>query len=295
MTENLTNLLPTLKEVFGFEDLREAQKPIVSSIMEGRDVLAILKTSGGKSLCFQLPAVKRGGLTLVISPLISLMKDQVDALMEKGIPAAYVNSNLVPDQIQERYRQLAEGGYRLFYVAPERFMDNNFLNALASSGLHTVAIDEAHCASQWGHDFRPNYSKIGAVLAEFESRVGRQFQRIAFTATATDRVREDICTMLQLRKPIVHQQGFDRENLTYAVIPSGKNRDQDIEGFLHEHPTECIIIYCTTVKRVEALYLYLKGAGLPVDRYHGKLSPEDKNRVQDDFINDKVRIWHGCG
>ncbi len=290
MIEKLTDLLPTLKAVFGFEDLREAQKPIVSSIMEGRDVLAILKTSGGKSLCFQLPAVKRGGLTLVISPLISLMKDQVDALLEKGIPAAYVNSNLEVDEIQERYRQLAEGGYRLFYVAPERFMDSNFLNALVSSGLHTVAIDEAHCASQWGHDFRPNYSKIGAVLAEFESRMGRQFQRIAFTATATDRVRDDICTMLQLRNPIVHQQGFDRENLTYTVIPSGKNRDQDIEGFLHEHPTECIIIYCTTVKRVEALYQYLKDSGLPVDRYHGKLSPEDKNRVQDDFINDKVRI-----
>lgn len=290
MKETVLDLLPTLQRYFGFSDFREDQKPIVDTILEGRDLLAILKTSGGKSLCYQMPALHRGGTTLVISPLISLMKDQVDALMSKGIPAAFVNSNLEAHEAQSRYRDLAEGRLRLFYVAPERFQDEGFLSALISSGVHTVAVDEAHCASQWGHDFRPHYSKLGASLTALDERLGRPVQRIAFTATATERVREDICEILGLRNPVVHQRGFDRENLTYAVIPSDKNRDQDIEAFLHEHPTDNTIIYCTTVKRVEALYTYLKTAGLSVSRYHGRLSPEEKNRVQDDFIESKTRI-----
>lgn len=288
--QKIEDLNSKLKSVFGFNELRDAQKPIVESIMNGEDVLAILKTSGGKSLCFQLPAVYRGGLTLVISPLISLMKDQVDALNEKNIPAAFVNSNLSAEETQDRYRNLATGVYTLFYVAPERFQDKNFLNALASSGLHTIAIDEAHCASQWGHDFRPHYSKIGASIESIEDKMGKRFQRIAFTATATDKVQEDICNILRLKDPVIHQQGFDRENLTYAVIPSAKNRDQDIEGYIAEHPGDSIIIYCTTVKRVEALYQYLKSSGIDVGRYHGKLTPEQKDKTQEEFINDKIRI-----
>lgn len=290
MKDNVNILLPTLKSVFGFDSLRDAQKPIVESVMDGHDILAILKTSGGKSLCFQLPAVHRGGLTLVISPLISLMKDQVDALEAKGIPAAYVNSNLESQDMQLRYRRLAEGGYRLFYVAPERFQDSGFIQALMTSGIHTIAIDEAHCASQWGHDFRPHYAKIGKSIETIETSLGKRLQRVAFTATATALVQEDICKILGLRDPVVHQQGFDRENLTYSVIPSGKHRDQDIEAFLGEHPDDCTIIYCVTVKRVEQLCAYLKSAGLPVDRYHGKLSPEEKDRVQDDFIQGNTRI-----
>ena len=290
MTETVSDLLPILQRYFGFSDFRDDQKPIVDTILEGRDMLAILKTSGGKSLCYQMPALHRGGTTLVISPLISLMKDQVDALVSKGIPAAFVNSNLEVHEAQARYRELAEGRLRLFYVAPERFQDEGFLAALASSGVHTVAVDEAHCASQWGHDFRPHYSKLGASLSDLESSLGRRVQRLAFTATATERVRQDICEILGLRQPVLHQRGFDRDNLTYAVIPSDKNRDQDIEGFLHEHPDDNTIIYCTTVKRVEALYTYLKGAGLSVSRYHGRLTPEEKNRVQDDFIASKTRI-----
>lgn len=286
----LDNLNDKLSSVFGFDGLRDAQKPIIESIMDGKNVLAILKTSGGKSLCFQLPAVYRGGLTLVISPLISLMKDQVDALNQKNIPAAYVNSNLSPEEVSDRYKNLSSGGYTLFYVAPERFQDHNFIRALATSGIHTIAIDEAHCASQWGHDFRPHYSKIGGSIELLEKTLGRNFQKIAFTATATEHVQDDICKILKLNNPVVHQQGFDRENLTYAVIPSSKNRDQDIEGFLSEYPTESIIIYCTTVKRVEALHQYLKSSGIDVGKYHGKLTPEQKDQTQEDFINNKIRI-----
>jgi ATP-dependent DNA helicase RecQ len=290
MTDTVSDLLPLLHQYFGFPDFREDQKPIVNSILEGRDMLAILKTSGGKSLCYQMPALHRSGTMLVISPLISLMKDQVDALLAKGISAAFVNSNLEAEEAQARYRDLAAGRLKLFYVAPERFQDEGFMAALVSSGIHTVAVDEAHCASQWGHDFRPHYSKIGASLEALEARLGRPIQRIAFTATATDRVREDICKIIGLRNPVVHQRGFDRENLTYAVVPSGKNRHQDIEACLQEHRNENTIIYCTTVKAVEKLYEYLKTTGLPVARYHGRLSPEEKNQVQDDFIQSKTRI-----
>lgn len=290
MNDELSVLLPTLKAVFGFDDLREAQKPIVSSVMQGRDLLAILKTSGGKSLCFQLPAIQRGGLTLVISPLISLMKDQVDALCAKGIKATMVNSTLEPSAIQQAYAGLSRGQYQLFYVAPERFQDAGFLSALATSGLHTIAIDEAHCASQWGHDFRPHYSQIGQAIRQIEVSQGKRFQRIAFTATATDKVKQDIISILGLREPVIHQQGFDRENLTYAVIPSNDRRDQDIEALLNEHPQDCTIIYCVTVKRVEALTQTLRKSGLSVERYHGKLSPEEKNRVQDAFTQGQARI-----
>lgn len=287
----LHDLLPTLMRVFGFEDLRDQQKPIVSSIMANRDVLAILKTSGGKSLCYQLPAVFREGTTLVVSPLISLMKDQVDALNRKGVSAAFVNSSLDAQTVQASYMSLARGQYTLFYVSPERFADPAFAEALAQSPLHTIAIDEAHCASQWGHDFRPNYSRLGQRLDELDSIMGRRLQRLAFTATATARVQEDIIAMLGLQNPDRHIQDFDRENLSYTVLNAKKSsREREVLQMLNEHPGDVTIIYCVTVKAVERLYQNLKDEGVMVDRYHGRLSPDEKNRVQDEFLEGRIPV-----
>jgi ATP-dependent DNA helicase RecQ len=291
MNFDLSVMHGTLKSVFGFADFRELQKPIVKSIMDGKHTLAILKTSGGKSLCYQMPAIHRGGLTLVISPLISLMKDQVDGLEARNIPSSFVNSSLTPEEMRERYLKLATGQYTLFYVSPERFQDENFLQSLMRAPLHTVAIDEAHCASQWGHDFRPNYSRLGENLDLLETRLRKSIQRIAFTATATARVQEDIIKMLRLNKPDIHIQDFDRENLSYAVVMSRKSdRTDDILQALEEHPDDCTIIYCVTVKEVERLYGRLKDSGIDVDRYHGRLEKEEKTRVQDEFIQGRIRV-----
>ena len=291
MSFDLSLMQEKLKSVFGFDDFRELQKPIVRSIMDGKPTLAILKTSGGKSLCYQMPAIYRGGTTLVISPLISLMKDQVDGLAEHNVPSSFVNSSLTPSEMRERYTRLARGEYALFYASPERFQDENFLNALIRSPVNTVSIDEAHCASQWGHDFRPNYAKLGQNLDFLDSKVNRPIQRIAFTATATARVIEDIVKMLGLKSPAVHIQDFDRENLSYAVVMSRRpDRSEDILQALEEHPDDCTIIYCVTVKEVERLYIRLKDAGIDVDRYHGRLEKDEKTRVQDEFINGNIRV-----
>lgn len=291
MSFDLTVMQDKLKSVFGFADFRELQKPIVRSIMEGKPTLAILKTSGGKSLCYQMPAIHRGGTTLVISPLISLMKDQVDGLAQRNIPSAFVNSSLTPEEMRERYLKLARGEYTLFYASPERFQDENFFNALIRSPINTVSIDEAHCASQWGHDFRPNYARLGQNLDLLDSTLNRNIQRIAFTATATARVQEDIVKMLGLKSPDVHIQDFDRENLSYAVVMARRpDRSEDILQALEEHPDDCTIIYCVTVKEVERLYIRLKDAGIDVDRYHGRLEKEEKTRVQDEFINGNIRV-----
>lgn len=291
MSFDLSVMQDKLKSVFGFADFRELQKPIIRSIMEGKPTLAILKTSGGKSLCYQMPAIYRGGTTLVISPLISLMKDQVDGLAQRNVPSSFVNSSLTPDEMRERYIKLARGEYSLFYASPERFQDDNFFNALIRSPINTVSIDEAHCASQWGHDFRPNYARLGQNLDLLDSKVNRKIQRIAFTATATARVQEDIVKMLGLKSPDVHIQDFDRENLSYAVVMARRpDRTEDILQALEEHPDDCTIIYCVTVKEVERLFLRLKDAGIDVDRYHGRLEKEEKTRVQDEFINGNIRV-----
>jgi ATP-dependent DNA helicase RecQ len=280
----------TLKHYFGFDSLRPGQVPIVDSIMRGEDSLSILKTSGGKSLCFQLPTMHRDGLTLVVSPLISLMKDQVDALQRLGISADFVNSSLEPEQIRERYNLLATNGYKLFYASPERFQDEGFLSALCNANIQMVTFDEAHCASQWGHTFRPDYSRLGHSVDAVERRIGRQIQRIALTATATAKVQEDIVNILGLRDAKIHMQDFDRENLVYGVINSDKDRSKDIESTLRENPDASAIIYCVTVKEVERMYHYLLTAGLNVGRYHGKLENDEKTRVQEAFLADEIRV-----
>jgi ATP-dependent DNA helicase RecQ len=290
MDFDISLMRDVLKSTFGFDDFRDLQKPIVQSVMNKHDTLAILKTSGGKSLTYQAPAIYRGGTTLVISPLISLMKDQVDALVGKGVAAAYVNSGLALDEVQQRYATLARGGYALFYVSPERFQDQAFLQALVRSPLNMIAIDEAHCASQWGHNFRPSYARIGEYLDTLEVHLRRRVQRIALTATANSRAQQDIVTMLKLRAPEVHVQDFDRENLSYAVIMAKKSdRTVEILQTLEEHKGDCCIIYCVTVKEVERLYERLKGAGVDVNRYHGRLETEEKNEIQEQFIKGNIQ------
>lgn len=281
----------TLKKYFGFDSLRPQQVPIVESVLSGRDALSILKTSGGKSLCYQLPALHSGMTTIVISPLISLMKDQVDALAKKNIPASFANSSLSREENLRRYKTLMAGGFSLFYISPERLSDAEFIGALIKAPVNTFAIDEAHCASQWGHEFRPAYAKVGDYLDELEDHIGRQYQRVAFTATATTKVQHDIVEMLGLRDPDLHIQDFDRDNLTYSVIVADRpDRSEAILGTLSEHPNDFTIIYCVTVKEVERLYNFLRDAGQSVDRYHGRLEPEEKERVQNAFTASEIRV-----
>lgn len=290
MIVNGKTLEQTLSSVWGFDSLREAQVPIIESVVNGRDSLSILKTSGGKSLCYQLPTLHRGGMTLVISPLISLMKDQVDALHRINVSATYVNSSIDLSLVRARYNGLASGEFKLFYVAPERFLDQGFMEALSQSPIDMIAIDEAHCASQWGHDFRPEYSKLGRAIDDLESRLGRQIQRVAFTATATAKVQADIVNILGLRRPDIHLQDFDRENLTYAVVNADRDRAPEVEKAIREHSNDCIIVYCVTVKEVERIHAHLLGSGIKAGKYHGKLSPEMKNSIQEDFIAGKTQI-----
>ncbi|WP_184585608.1 RecQ family ATP-dependent DNA helicase [Pseudomonas nitroreducens] len=281
----------TLKKYFGFDELRPGQVPIVDSVLNGRDILAILKTSGGKSLCYQLPAIHLGGTTIVISPLISLMKDQVEALDKKGISATFANSSIPAGEMRLRYEGLSKGKYTLFYISPERMKDPEFLGALIRSPVRVFAVDEAHCASQWGHNFRPAYAKVGEYLDEIEDYLQRPIQRLAFTATANSKVQEDIVRMLRLKAPEVHIQDFDRDNITYSVIPcANTNRSDDVLRLVMEHPEDCIIVYCVTVKEVEKVCHYLQDFGVQANRYHGKLPTDEKNQIQEDFLNDKIRV-----
>lgn len=288
---DLSLMQPVLKSVFGFDDFRELQKPIVESVMNNNDTLAILKTSGGKSLCFQMPAIYRGGTTLVVSPLISLMKDQVDALVAKGVSAAYVNSSISFEETTARYDALSKGKYSLFYVSPERFKDQAFVNALVRSPVSMFTIDESHCASQWGHDFRPSYANLGNALDAVEGYLRRKVQRVALTATANTKVQADIVKMLGLRTPDLHIQDFDRENLSYAVVMAKKSdRTPEILQALQEHRSDgCTIIYCVTVKEVEKLHQKLSNSGVDCNRYHGRLETEEKNEIQDLFLAGEIK------
>jgi ATP-dependent DNA helicase RecQ len=212
------NLLPLLKQYFGFASFRPLQEEIIRDSLAGRDVFALLPTGGGKSLCFQLPALARAGLTVVVSPLIALMKDQVDALQASGIAATFLNSSLNAEESRKRLRGLHNGEYRLLYVAPERLMLSGFLSDLQRWSVQLIAIDEAHCISEWGHDFRPEYRQISQLRKHFP-----KVPFMALTATATGRVREDIVTHLQLREPKCFVASFNRPNLTYRVVSKNKS------------------------------------------------------------------------
>ena len=273
-----------LKTVFGFDAFRPNQEAIIKNILAGRDVFAVMPTGGGKSLCYQLPAKIMSGAAIVISPLISLMKDQVDAARANGIAAAYLNSSLDTRGVSEVYRDLKNKKIELLYIAPERFAMQNFLAALKSMPVSFFAIDEAHCISEWGHDFRPDYLSLSAI-----PRVFVNTPVAAFTATATARVQEDICERLGLRKPFVVRASFNRPNLFYQVERKSDVESQILE-FLGLHPDESGIVYRATRDSVAATADFLKANGVNALPYHAGLEPDVRDKNQDAFNRDEAQV-----
>ena len=277
-------LLPLLKQYFGFSSFRPLQQEIILDSLAGRDTFALLPTGGGKSLCFQLPALARDGLTVVISPLIALMKDQVDALHAAGAPATFLNSSLNQTEGRDRYRRLHNGEYRLLYVAPERLMLDGMLDALRQWNVRLIAIDEAHCISEWGHDFRPEYRQIANLRPMFPD-----VPMMALTATATERVRTDIVTQLKLRDPRVYVASFNRPNLTYRVVPKSSGYGQLLE-FVRARPREAGIVYCASRAATEKLEERLNADGVKARAYHAGLTPKQRSENQELFLRDEIRV-----
>ena len=277
-------LLPLLKQYFGFRSFRPLQEEIIRDALAGRDVFALLPTGGGKSLCFQLPAMAREGLTVVVSPLIALMKDQVDALQASGVPATFLNSSLGAGESRARLRGLHTGQYRLLYAAPERLMLSGCLADLQRWGVNLLAVDEAHCISEWGHDFRPEYRQLAELRQIFPA-----VPMMALTATATERVRSDIVALLKLREPKCYVASFNRPNLTYRVFAKHKPYQQVLE-FLHGRPSESGIVYCQSRKTTESVADKLNADGVKARPYHAGLTPRQRSEHQELFLRDEVRV-----
>lgn len=273
-----------LKTYFGYDAFRKGQEDIIASILSGRDALAIMPTGAGKSICYQVPALLLSGVTVVISPLISLMQDQVKSLNAAGIHAAFINSSLTENQIAKALGLAAQGTYKIIYVAPERLESMGFMRFAAGADISMVTVDEAHCISQWGQDFRPSYLKI----VEFIERLPKRPIVSAFTATATEEVKTDIECILRLRDPQVVVTGFDRENLYYSVeYVAGRRKDDFVTDYLDAHPGESGIIYCATRKNVDALYELLSAKGVAVTAYHAGMDNVVRKKNQEDFIYDR--------
>ncbi len=279
-------LLTALRERFGHAELRGPQREVIDAVLAGRDVLLTMPTGGGKSLCYQLPALLLDGLTLVVSPLIALMQDQVDALRAKGIEAAFVNSSLSAGERRERLDAAVKGRLKLLYVTPERFRSADFQSVVAQLNIVRLAVDEAHCVSQWGHDFRPDYSRLG----EYRARIGNP-PTIALTATATPRVAEDIVAMLALREPLIVRLGIERPELFLAAtrvelaeekLPLLAERVRQIDG-----PG---IVYSTLIRDLEDLHVELKRRGVHSLVYHGKLSPQERRSMQARFLSSRDEV-----
>jgi ATP-dependent DNA helicase RecQ len=279
-----TDLDQALKHHFGYDAFRPLQREIIETVLDGRDALALLPTGAGKSLCYQLPAVVRSGLTLVISPLIALMKDQVDALRTGGIAATYLNSTLDAEESYERTQALNRGVYRLLYAAPERAVQPGFVNALQRWNLERIAVDEAHCVSEWGHDFRPEYRRINLLRERFPNAV-----MLALTATATQRVRDDIVRYLQLRDPHCFVGSFDRPNLRYVVY---EKRDpfKQLLAWCSSRAAESGIVYVQSRQSAEELAAALNAAGITARPYHAGLEARDRARNQELFVRDEIRV-----
>ena len=279
--------LEALTRYFGYDSFRPGQQGIVEALLAGRDVLGVMPTGAGKSVCYQIPAALSPGATLVISPLISLMRDQVDALNDLGLPAAFINTTQTPDEQAMVFAQAAAGQIKLLYVAPERLETGRFRDFAARTPISLIAVDEAHCVSQWGQDFRSSYLGIGDFIAGLPQRppVG------AFTATATERVRRDIVGLLGLRNPAVTVTGFDRPNLYFDVVKlETKYKAAWVARYVADHPDESGIVYCATRKTTEALADTLNQMGHPAVAYHGGMSPDAREVAQRDFITDKVPV-----
>jgi ATP-dependent DNA helicase RecQ len=280
-----SDLLRTLKRSFGYTSFKPNQQEIIEAILGGRDVFAALPTGGGKSLCYQLPALVREGLTLVVSPLISLMKDQVDGAREDGIPAAFLNSSLGEEEARATWRELAAGRIRLLYASPERLSVAGFRSALARFGVSLIAVDEAHCISEWGHEFRPDYRSLGLLREEFP-----KVPVAAFTATATRLVQDDIVRLLGLRKPFIVRASFDRPEIFYRVAAKDGDADEQVLDFINRRPGQAGIVYRGTRKAVERTTGFLAARRVSAVAYHAGLEDAERHARQDAFVRDEVLV-----
>lgn len=277
--------LPLLESHFGYSAFRKGQEQAIHSVLTGRNTICVMPTGGGKSICYQIPALILPGTTIVISPLISLMKDQVDALIQVGIPATFINSSLSYNEANERIREAKQGKYKLLYIAPERLESYDFLDDLSEMEIQLVAVDEAHCISQWGHDFRPSYRHIQQMINSLPERPNV----LALTATATPKVREDICHLLNIDERNTINTGFERENLSFTVI-KGQDRLKYLHDYLKKNEKEAGIIYAATRKNVDQLYERLRKENINVARYHAGMGDADRAREQERFLEDKASV-----
>lgn len=274
-----------LKKYYGYDNFRKGQEDVIESILSGKDTFAVMPTGAGKSVCYQIPALMLKGVTLVISPLISLMKDQVDTLNSIGIAATYINSSLSINEVNERIDKEAAGVFKLLYVAPERLESDFFCNMLNRLTISLLAVDEAHCVSQWGHDFRPSYASISGLIDKLPGRP----IIAAFTATATQEVRLDVIKLLKLREPDVYVTGFNRENLSFTVI-RGENKRDFVLKYIGDNKDKVGIIYTATRKETNNLYELLHKKGYKVGKYHAGLNDEERKQNQENFLYDDINI-----
>lgn len=274
-----------LHSYFGYETFRPGQEKILTHVLQGQDVMGIMPTGGGKSICYQLPSLMNDGITIVISPLISLMKDQVDELQENGIRATYINSTLSHEETNARIQRLYAGEYRLLYVAPERLLSSTFQQMIQYTKVDVIAVDEAHCLSQWGHDFRPSYLDIPTFIHRFEERP----VVLALTATATPEVAEDVCELLSIPSERLIKTGFARENLIFSVL-KGQDTDRFIVDYIKQNKEESGIIYTSTRKEAERIQNMLQKKFISAGIYHGGMSSEERARHQEDFVYDEVSV-----
>ncbi|RGO02011.1 DNA helicase RecQ [Megamonas rupellensis] len=274
-----------LQKFYGYEDFRPGQKKVVESLLNRNDTVAIMPTGAGKSICFQIPALLFEGVTLVISPLISLMKDQVDSLRQLGIAAVYINSSVSKAQLYKDLQDISAGFYKIIYIAPERLAPEYLPNSFENLNISMVAVDEAHCLSQWGHDFRPSYRNI----LNFTNSLRIKPIISAFTATATPEVKKDIINLLGLKQPNVFVTGFDRPNLYFSVL-RGEVKDKFVIDYVKKHQDEAGIIYVGTRKDVDALQVLLEIKGIKAGRYHAGMTDEERNQMQEDFLYDNLSV-----